>query len=1054
MAKLPSRVGAPLALVVAALSAAPAGAQLVQLVAVAGGAAPGEAAASWLPALKWRNIGPYRGGRSLAVVGDPANRNVFYFGSVGGGVWKTEDAGYSWVNVSDGFFRTGAVGAIAVAQSSAQVVYVGMGEVCIRGNISHGDGVYRSDDGGKTWRNLGLEKTRHIGRVRVHPQNPELVYVAALGDAWGANPERGVFRSRDGGRTWEKILFVNDSTGVVDLAMDATNPSVLYAAAWEAQRYPWGVRGGGPGSALYKTTDGGATWTKISANPGFPRGVLGRIGIALAPTRPSRLWAIVDAGEGQIGIYRTDDGGASWTLVANDGDLVTRPFYYSHIFADSQDPETVYVLNVGMYRSRDGGKTWRAVRTPHGDNHDLWVDPKDALRMIEANDGGATITFDAGRSWSSIYNQPTSQLYHVTTDTRFPYRVYGAQQDNSTIAIPSRSEYGAINESEWYSVGGGESGYIAVHPKDPDLVFAADHFWLSRYDHRTRDTKWVSVWPAMWYGWGARDVKYRFYWTYPVVFSPHEANTLYVTSQYVHRTRDEGNSWEVISPDLSRADTAKMEPTPRWGREGIAYYWGPTSRQTNGDHWYGMIFTFAESPVAPGVLWAGSDDGLVHVSRDGGKSWQNVTPKDLPAWALISIIEPSHHDAGAVYFAATRYKVQDRAPYLYRSSDYGKSWTRITNGIPDGDFTRVIRDDPQRRGMLYAGTETGVYVSFDDGAGWQPLRLNLPVVPIHDMTWKEGDLVVASHGRGFWILDDVALLHQLGPEVLAAGAHLFRPPTTVRFLESASPTVRRGRDAPQGDNPPNGVRIHYYLRENARSPVAISILDGSGQEIRRFSSQAGGRGGPKAEAGAQLLLWDMRYPGPFQVEGATYKHHEPQGPLAPPGTYTVRLTVDGQTYSQPFEIVKDPRGPTTPEQFAEKHRLLMAIRDKIDEIHRTVAEVRAARQQVLEATKAAAQQRQIQGPGDRLVEQLWQIEDELIQYRATTPKELSQVPPMLDDQLSTLAAFLESSDLPQTTQDREFYRLTAEAADRHIARFRELAKSELTDFQRLVGGQP
>ncbi len=1021
-----------LALVLMALSSAPIPAQQPNARPAAGPATAG----TWLPALRWRNIGPYRGGRSLAVAGDPVNRAVFYHGSVGSGVWKTEDSGFSWKNVSDGYFRTGAVGAVAVAESNPNVVYAGMGEVCIRGDISHGDGVYRSDDAGKTWRHLGLDATRHIGEIRVHPRNPDLVYVAALGDAWGPNPERGLFRSKDGGKSWQKVLFVDDSTGVVDLAMDPNDPDKLYAVAWEAQRYPWGVRGGGPGSALYKSTDGGESWIKISTNPGFPTGVLGRIGITVAPKRPERLWAIVDAGEAQIGIYRTDDAGATWSQVADDGDLVTRPFYYSHIQADSQDPETVYVMNVGFWKSTDGGKNWRAIRTPHGDNHDLWIDPNDNNRMIEGNDGGGTVTLDGGRSWSTMFNQPTAQMYHVTTDNRFPYRVYGAQQDNSTIAIPSRSEYGAIYESEWYSVGGGESGYIAVHPQDPDLVFAGDHFWVSRYDHRTRDTKWVSPWPAMWYGWGARDVRYRFYWTYPIVFSPHDPNTLFATSQYVHRTRDEGNSWETISPDLSRGDTSKMEPTPRWGREEIAYYWGPTSRQTNGDHWYGMIFTFAESPVASGVLWAGSDDGLVHVSRDNGKSWQNVTPADLGE-ALISIIEPSHHDAGTVYFAATRYKLQDRAPYLYKSTDYGRSWTRITRGIPDGDFTRVIRDDPQKRGILYAGTETGVYVSFDEGGEWQPLRLNLPVVPTYDMVRKDGDLVVATHGRGFWILDDVSMLQQLGPEPLEAEAHLFEPPTTVRFLETSSPAVNRMADGPAAPNPPNGVRIHYYLRQKPSRPLTLTFMDGAGREVQRFTGD-GSPGAPKAEAGANLFVWNLRYPGPFQVPGATYKHHAPRGPLAAPGGYTVRLTVGSRTLVQPFEIVKDPRSHTTPAQFAAKHQLLAAIRDKIDEIHRTVAEIRAAREIVAGGTVGERRQ----ASGDALVDQLWAIEDELIQFRATTPKELSQVPPMLDDQLSTLAAFLEETDQPETKQDREFYEDVAAQADRHIARFRRLVEKE------------
>ena len=654
-----------------------------------------------LHALEWRCIGPYRGGRVVAVAGDPVNAAVFYFGACAGGIWKTTDAGTYWENISDAYLPTAAVGAIAVADSDPNVIYVGMGECCIRGDVSHGDGVYRSTDAGKTWMHLGLADTRHIARVRIHPTNPDVVYVAALGHAYGPNNQRGVFRSADGGKTWDHILFRSDKAGAIDLSLDPHNPRILYAAIWEAQRTPWSLTSGGPDSSLYQSTDGGETWTELTNNPGLPAGLKGRIGVAVSPARPGRVWALVEAEDGAL--FRSDDGGATWQRLSEERNLRLRFWYYGHVFADPQDPDTVYVLNIQAWKSVDGGRTFAQMTTPHGDNHDLWIDPRHPQRMIEGNDGGACVSFNGGASWSTIYNQPTAQFYHVATDTRFPYRVYGTQQDNTAICVPSRSEKGAILSSQCYPVGSSESGYIAVRPDNPNLVYSGaigsapgGGGVMLRYDHATEQVRIITVWPEIYGGWGAKDLKYRFQWTYPIVLSPHDPNILYAAGNVLFRSADEGMSWKAISPDLTRQDVSKLEPSG-----------GPINKDTTGAEHYCTIFAFAESPHQPGVFWVGSDDGLIHLSRNDGETWDNVTPKELPEWALISMIEVSPHDPATAYVAATRYKLDDVQPYLYKTHDYGQTWQRITAGIPAHDFTRVIREDPARRGLLYAGTETG-----------------------------------------------------------------------------------------------------------------------------------------------------------------------------------------------------------------------------------------------------------------------------------------------------------------------------------------------------------
>ena len=724
--------------------------------------------------MNWRCIGPFRGGRVVAVAGDPRDHNVFYFGACAGGVWKTYDAGTYWENISDGFFNSAAVGAIAVAESDPNVVYAGTGEACIRSDVSHGDGAYRSTDAGKTWQHVGLDDTRHIARIRVHPQDPDLVYVAALGHAFGPNGQRGVFRSRDGGKSWDHVLSKSDKAGAIDLSMDANNPRVLYAAIYEVLRTPWSLTSGGPDTALLRSTDGGDTWADLTASPGMPGGIKGRIGVAASPARDGRVWAIVEAEDG--GLFRSDDRGDTWERVCDDAKVRQRPFYHHHIFADPKDPETMWVLAIQAWKSTDGGRTFTIATSPHNDHHDLWIDPANPHRMVQGNDGGACVSLNDGVTWSTIYNQPTSQFYHLTTDTQFPYRVYGTQQDNTAISVPSRSGKRSILWQDCYPVGSSESGYIAVRPDDPNIVYSGamgsapgGGGTLLRYDHGTGQTRIITVWPEILYGKGAKDQKYRFQWTYPIVISPHDPGVLYAAGNHVFRSTDDGTSWEEISPDLTRNDPSKGQPGG-----------GPITRDVAGCEHYCTIFSFAESPHEPGVFWAGSDDGVVHISRDGGSSWDNVTPPALQEWATVSMIEVSPHDAATAYVAAVRYKLDDYRPYLYKTNDYGASWSTISDGFPDQEFTRVIREDPAVRGQLYVGTETRVYVSLDGGGSWEPLQLNMPVAPIYDLAIKDGDLVAATHGRSFWILDNLTYLRQLGEKALGNEAHLFQPPVAHR----------------------------------------------------------------------------------------------------------------------------------------------------------------------------------------------------------------------------------------------------------------------------------
>jgi photosystem II stability/assembly factor-like uncharacterized protein len=1043
-----------------------------------------------LNSLEWRLIGPFRGGRVVAVAGDPKHSQVFYFGSTGGGVWKTTDGGILWENVSDGFFKRASVGAIAVSASDASVIYVGMGETTIRGNVSHGDGVYRSTDSGKTWTHLGLANTRNIAKVRIHPQNPDLVYVAALGHAHGPNPERGVYRSSDGGKTWEQILYRSDKAGAIDLAIDPNNPRILYASFWEAQRKPYALISGGEDCGIFKSTDGGDTWAEITRKPGLPKGLLGKIGLTISPAKEGRLWAIIDAEDGAL--FRSDDGGETWERLSEDRNLRARPWYYQHIYADPQDPETIWVLNVQAWKSVDGGRTFFEVQIPHGDHHDLWIDPENPQRMIEGNDGGACVSFNGGASWSGIYNQPTGEFYHVITDDQVPYRVYGAQQDNSTISLPSRSVLAGITQSDMYEVGGGESGYIAVRPDNPNIVYAGCfHGYLTRHDHRTRQDRNISVWPELATGWGAKDQKYRFQWTFPILLSPHDPNVLYATGNHVFRSTDEGSSWEVISPDLTRNDVTKMEPSG-----------GPVTKDNTGAEFYGTIFAFAESPLKRGLFWAGSDDGLLHISQDGGRTWKNITPTELPEWALISIIEPSPHDPATAYVAATRYKLDDFQPYLYKTNDYGVTWTKITTGILENDFTRVIREDPVRRGLLYAGTETGVHVSFDDGEHWQTLRLNLPAVPIHDLVIKDSDLVVATHGRSFWILDDLTPLRYISEEVQNSSVYLFKPRSAMRFISSWSysrpsapgifyrmtgdimvtarreqkpdgKTVDRNLDA--GDNPPDGVIVYFYLKEKPEGEVKLTFLDAQDKEIKSFTSERAQNQSPEMEgladptdleedkekkdpnvpkaAGMNRFIWNMRYPDPKKVDGYVASEAVMAGPVAPPATYQVQLTVGDQTYTETIEILKDPRLPATQEDLDAQFELHLEIRDKLSETHNAINTLRNIRQQLEDWEKRTRERKDHEAVSRSvrsLKEKLSPIEDELIQSKAKTRQDTMNYPVKLNGKLAWLAGVVSSSLTAPTRQEYELFEDLSARIDVQLQRLQEIVDTDVAAFNALM----
>ncbi len=988
-----------------------------------------------ISALEWRGIGPARGGRAQTVAGVVGDRQTYYMGATGGGVWKTTDAGAAWTNISDGFFKTGSVGAIAVAESDANVIYVGMGETCVRGNFSHGDGVYRSLDAGKTWEHIGLDDSRQIGDIAIHPKNSDVVFVAALGHVFGANAQRGVFKSTDGGVTWRNTLFVDDRTGAVDLSIDPFNPRVIYAGMWRVSRSPWRLDSGGEGSGLYRSVDGGETWTELTK--GLPKGVKGKVGVAASPAQRDLVYAIVEAEDG--GVFRSTDSGDTWSRVSGDRSLRQRAWYYTHIEADPVAPDTVYVMNVQFQKSIDGGASWSNIRVPHGDNHDLWIDPNDPQRMVNANDGGANVSFDGGATWSTQTNQPTAQFYHVTTDNSFPYRVYGAQQDNSTASISSQAREFGNWQRDLYDVGGGESGYIAVHPENPDIVYAGSYGgYLTRYDHAHEDMRNIMVWPINPMGAGAEDLEHRFQWTFPIVLSPHDPETIYVGGEAVFQSTDGGGSWEQISPDLTTNDKSKQQSSG-----------GPITQDNTSVEYYCTVFTIAESPIESGLIWAGSDDGLIHVTRDGGESWDNVTPRGMGDWPLISVIEASPHDAQTAYAAVNRYKMDDFRPMVYRTRDGGKTWDLVANGMGSGAFVRSVREDPEREGLLYAATELGVYVSFDAGDHWSSLQLNLPVTPVTDLVVKDNDLVVATQGRSFWILGDLAMLRQHDAERGGAGAALYQP----------SNAYRQGWDS---------VRVYFSVSEFDEDAKLV-IRDADGDEVRSYSiiqatedgdSSESARGSDQedvitAKAGMNRFEWNMRLADPTEVPGAVAWPPHPPGPRVAPGTYAVELQIGDSTQSHEFEILGHPKIGTTQAEYDDQYALLVEIQDALSKAHGAVNDIRAARSQierVMSQAKDAGVADAIEDAAKELQTSLRDIEEVIIQTKSESPQDPLNFPIKLNDQIGALA-YVVDGDYPPTESSYEAFKLLSEALDAQVVKLKAALSDDVPAFNELVQRQ-
>lgn len=1035
------------------------------------------AASGQLDALKWRCIGPSRGGRVVAVAGDVNNKLVAYFGACAGGVWKTTDGGAYWRCVTDGFMGTGTVGALAVARSDSNVIYAGTGETTIRLDVSYGDGMYKSTDAGRTWANVGLKDTKHIGRILIHPDNPDLVYAAALGDIFGSSEARGVYRSKDGGVTWERILYRDADTGAIDMAMDAKNPRVIFATLWQTRRNFWNISSGGPGVGMFRSFDGGDTWEEITRAPGMPDGMLGKIGIAISPAKTGRVWALVEAEGEKTGMYRSDDFGARWTQVSSNRDLMHRPWYYTHVFADPQHGETVYVTNLSFWKSTDGGATYGEINTAHGDNHDLWIDPTDPLHMVEGNDGGAQVTFNGGVTWSTIYNQLTAQFYRIDTDNRYPYMVYGTQQDNTSIAVPSASVWGAISLGDCIYPGTGESGFIAVDPKDNDVVYVGavgsspgGAGALQRYDHKTRQMQLVNVWPEQSTGVAPRDLRYRFAWTYPIVFCPHDPQSLYVGGNHVFRSRDDGMSWTEISPDLSLDDESRQDHSG-----------GKVTRESAGAEVHATCACVTPSAHRKGEIWASTDDGLVHVTRDGGASWTNVTPPGMPELAYVGCVEISAQDADTVYVSATRYKLADYEPYLFRTTDGGRSWTSINGDYPAGEITRVIRADPVRKGLLFVGSETGVFFSLDDGAHWARFKGGFPVVPVYDMKIKNDDLVVGTHGRSFWILDDLTPLRTLG----AMDAPALLPPrpavrTKLHFsaLSNVRPPVSFGLtfgigggiatvEKPDGtkvreyldvgENPPGGALINYWLPEGA-GPVGITIRDAGGAEVVSFRSDDAGAKKPSAKAGMNRFVWDLRTAAPTKIDSSMApmkgKALMPEGDGQPgvtvvPGSYTVELSVGGATQSAPLTVVKDPRVKTSPAGYAAQFAVLSDLTACLGRVNAGVNRIRKLKKQ-LEALSERAGDPAIAARVEATMEELAAVEGSLVDIYRHSPRDTLRNPSGLADTLASLIATSSIADTPPTSQASELSKQIMAKADAQVDKIEAIVAGDVAELNQIA----
>ena len=963
----------------------------------------------YFSAVKWRNIGPFRGGRSAAVTGVSGKANLFYMGSTGGGVWKTTDAGNTWQNISDGFFG-GSVGAIAVSESDNNVMYAGMGEKTVRGNVSSGDGIWKTENAGKTWKHVGLKNSRHIPRMRIHPKNADIVFAGVMGDLYKPTQERGVYKSADGGENWKRVLFSDENSGVVDLIIDPNNARILYATTWDVRRTPYSLSSGGKGSALWKSVDQGETWTNISTNKGLPSGIWGIAGVTVSPINSDIVWALIENEKG--GIYKSTDAGKTFKLINSERKLRQRAWYYTRIYADTQDENILYVLNVRYHKSTDGGKTYKTYNAPHGDHHDLWIAPEDNQRMIIGDDGGAQISFDAGDNWSTYMNQPTSQFYRVTTDNHFPYRILAAQQDNSTVRISHRTSGRFITESDWTSTAGGESAHIAVDPLNDDIVYGGSYGGLlTRKNHKTNETRAINVWPDDPMGHGAEDFKYRFQWNFPIFFSPNNEKKLYAASNHLHVTENEGQSWKIISPDLTRNDPKTLKSSG-----------GPITQDNTGVEYYGTIFAATESTFEPGLIWTGSDDGLVHISKNNGETWNNVTPKKMPEWMMINCIEIDPFTKGGAYIVGTKYKSGDYKPYIYKTENYGKSWKLIVEGISDEDFTRALRADPKRKGLLYAGTERGMYISFDDGKNWQSFKQNLPIVPITDLTIKDDNLIAATQGRSLWIIDDLTPLHQLNESTLKKEIVLYKPKNAYNLSGGNGRTSRTA-----GTNHSGGVSVNYYIKKVAeKDVVSISFFDSNDHLIKKYTTKPDKEKKEeklKVADGNNIFNWNMMHSGAESVKGMILWWASLSGPMALPGNYKVELAVNETKQTQRFNIIRNPASEATERDMKTQFDFINEINTKMTEIHKALKNVQKVRGQVgllKKSIKDKETHKALLEYADTLVKDMTTIEETLYQTKSKSGQDPLNFPIRLNNKLAHLNSLTRIGNYAPTQQAFDF----------------------------------
>lgn len=986
--------------------------------------------------VKYRLVGPFRGGRSGAVAGDPVAKNTFYFGGTGGGVWKTIDGGSNWKNISDKYFG-GSIGSVAVAPSDNTVLYVGEGESTLRGNVSEGFGIWRSDDAGRSWRNLGLKDTRHIVRIVIHPKNPDIVWVAAIGHLFGPGSERGVFKTTDGGKTWRKVLYVNDQTGCSDLVMEPGNPSVLYAGTWRVLRTPYSLESGGDGSGIWKSIDGGETWKNISSSKGLPKGTSGIVGITVCPSNTDRVYALIENQNG--GLFVSNNGGDSWTLQNSDNDIRQRAWYYTRVFADPKNADQVWILNNDFMKSTDAGKTLKKIRTPHGDHHDLWIDPQDGNRMIVGDDGGAQISFNGAGDWSTYDNQPTAQFYRVSTDNHYPYRILGAQQDNSTVRILSRSDRGSITQDNWQPTAGAESGYVVADPLNPDIVYGGNYSgYLSRYDHKTGENRAVSVWPDDPLGGGADVAKYRFQWNFPIFFSPNNPKKIYAAGNVLFASENEGASWTALSPDLTTNDKERQRSSG-----------GPITKDNTGVEVYCTIFTAAESAIEKDLLWTGSDDGLIQMSRDGGQSWKNVTPPEAGKWMMWNCVETDPFKKGKAYFVGTKYKSDDFTPYIFKTEDYGNTWTKITNGIPANHFARCIRADKRRAGLLYCGTEYGMYISYDDGANWKPFQLNLPMVPITDLTIKENDLIVATQGRAFWAIDDLTMVQHRDENMLQKDLFVYPVNPAYRYAGGQEQDPRNA-----GMNPPAGVVINYFLKNVGDSAkVSIDIMDRNKKVIRSYSTTAK-EAADKIDVskGMNQFVWNMNYAPAEKIEGLVIWHGNVPGPKAAPGDYFYKLKAGKDSTEGSFVVKANPVYNLTQQDYEDQANFLLTIRDKFSEMMKAIKNIRDIRKQLNDFTDRLGKDcpKDVKAMADSINKQMTSIEEALHQTKAKSGQDVLNYPIRLDDKISGLYDFAASGNIAPARQVKDAYAELSAQADVQLMKLKKIMEVDIPQFNDLI----